>query len=243
MNSKLELYKAYGSSQYGFEPIFIGVNAARIGIPLSKVVNGFSEWVGSGYDEAFFESLIIGYNNAFNDEYLAGYEKVVHGSLDTNFILANVIKSKSMVDFTLTDSGNKIDINRGIGEKSFIAINHDKYNISFKISYYRSISWDSGESVWWNIRFDIKHNVDRLAFNIDYRKTIDIGDDRWCGGVNCRGCSEVSGWYEQCDKNGKRHTIAHSSSVAKLIDVMTNDFIKVYNLNPKSTIGEIARRK
>lgn len=230
MKGILELYKAYGSSQYGFEPIFIGVNAARIGIPLFEVLNGFSDWIGSGYDEAFFESLVIGYENAFNDDYLADYEKVIHGSLDVDFILANLIKHKLMKDFTLVDGSFEHKLNRGIAEKTSMIIDLDKYPISFTLSYYRTISWDSGESAWWNIKFNVKHDIDRLAFNTGYRETIDIGDDRWCGGVNVRCCSRVSGFYEQCDKNGKRHAIAHSSSVAKLINTMTNDFIKIYKL-------------
>ena len=227
MSKYVELFVAYGKSHYGNDPIIIGINSRRLGISLHKTLNSFSHSTITGYDELFFENLVIGYENAFNEDYIKDLEKVVFATTDTIFIMNALLNHKAIFkDFNVTKYPDYVkNTNLNINTNTNVIIESCKYPIKFDINYIENIDrYGSGYS-YWNIKFSVIHNQGSTIYHRQERDII-VDNIKWRGGVDVSCPNDVSGWYESFFNE---RSCTHSSSVAKFIQYLVEKFVIIYN--------------
>lgn len=233
MSKSFQLFEAHGISQWGSDPIIRGINAKRLGVPISN----FMSYTNS-YGEEFFEGIIFGYENAFNEEVTKDLKPMFHGSVNTVFIMKQLMRHKlltgsfSNIKFEL-DNSFMFRLTTSIINKS------DKYPIEFNIKYVEHICCDGSSGYHWHVDFRANHSVIQTAN--DYRfnmEDVNIDDVKWRGGISQWGSDGCSGWYELSDE---KSITMHSSNVAKLIDFVTKKLVERYNIPEKTTLGQTAR--
>lgn len=232
-----ELFKGYGMSQYGFDPIVYGINYARLGLSKTEFVKSYV----AEYGEEFFTDFIRGFDNAFNEDYVKDLTLVIIPEIDEKFIMNSLITNKAIRDEFIFGSIEYLDDAIASSDSGKIHMNmrHNKYPIIFDVYLTRHIHADSSTSLNWDIEVNVKYNSGIRSFHKGNIFTID--DIRWCEVHHWQGNDEAGFWYE--DRTRVRHSTPHSSTVAKLIKEVTARLVKRYKIDDSSkvTLGDLVK--
>ena len=228
MSRKIDLFKSPIVKECSYEPLVVGINAARIGIPLIDALNAF---VGSGpnsiFDETFFNDIVRGYNNSSNDLFLKDFVPNTKATTDTIFVMNNFIHHKMLSEYSFSDPEYRENSrNFGLITETFTNGEHTKKPISFGIIYWEYVDIDGEYSAVWHIDVTVNHNLGKKRFNLRTgSRQIKLGDVIWKEAFYMIGSNECRFW---CETHSR--VTPHSSDVAKLIDAIFRNYVRMFDL-------------
>lgn len=225
--TKLNLFNGHDpKGECGYNPLIVGINSARLGALKEELLNCFST---SAYSEDFFNNLNKGYDAASNEDFIKDLPKVDIPMIDIMFIMKNLRCNKLLKDFNFSEPTFVVK-SRGAFDIVVTTIcRHKKLNLLFEISYYFYIHKDGSYSRHWHVEAKVTHNLNTSLryFRKGYKFTTDE-NDVWNEAHYHIGGNSTSFWYETAyPKKGKRK-MPNSSSVAKLIKLLEENYNKTY---------------
>jgi hypothetical protein len=232
------LFKAYGMSQFGIDPIVIGINAKRLDVPISYWMDNYT----AAYGEEYFAGLKFGYENAYNEDVIKDLIPVNIAELDISYVFKNLTNNRDVRDYSFGEVKLSEKNDGGVYITFTTKCTHRVYPITFTIEYHRNISADSSHWSHWHIDGTLEHRIGIQRFSHGRRYTVD--DIHWDennyhqGG--CDSTFRASYSYERFERGEKG--VPHSGNVAKLIFQVTEYYLQRYRLIevPKPDIATMA---